>query len=275
MTLATPAISTVSSLNSSLGTILEDYAAGHCEAIDLWLGHAEPFFQVDGARRLSDLLGIHGIRAVAASFQGGLLVGEDAARAEHWRLFERRLSSLASIGVPVLVVAGDAYGPLTSEDLSRISTTLAEAAKRAADHGIRLGLEFDARAGFPNNLQSAVALVEGVASPALGICLDWFHFTVGPSKAIDLELLSVDNLFHVQVSDVADVPREMATDSDRILPGEGSSPVDVLLARLETIRYQGAVAVELMNPRLWRVPPRQYGEIAITSLRRLMGLAGS
>jgi len=117
-------------------------------------------------------------------------------------------------------------------------------------------------------------LVEDVGSPSLGLCLDWFQWTVGPSKPLDLWLLTRDNLAHVQLSDIADVPREMASDADRILPGEGSSPVDDLVRRLGEIGYTGAVAVELMNPQLWGVPPRQFGEIAITALRRLLGQAG-
>ena len=144
---------------------------------------------------------------------------------------------------------------------------------RSADAGVRLALEFDGRASFPNNLQSAVALVEDVGSPALGLCLDWFHWTVGPSKPLDLWLLSPENLAHVQLSDIADVPREMASDGDRILPGEGASPVDDLVHRLRDIGYAGAVAVELHNPAIWRVPPRQFGEIAMTALRKALGLA--
>jgi hypothetical protein len=31
--------------------------------------------------------------------------------------------------------------------------------------------------------------------------------------------------------------------------------------------------VELHNPALWRVPPRQFGEIATTALRKLLGMA--
>ena len=38
-----PALATVSSLESPLDTILEDYAAGHVDAVDLWLGHADAF----------------------------------------------------------------------------------------------------------------------------------------------------------------------------------------------------------------------------------------
>ena len=210
---------------------------------------------------------------MAASFQGGLLTSQGDARREHWLHFESRLGLLRELGVPVLVLAGDAFGPLGPQDLSRLSMSLGEAATRAADAGVRLALEFDARASFPNNLQSAVALVEDVGHPNLGICLDWFHFSVGPSKPLDLYLLSPETLAHVQLSDTADVPREMAADADRILPGEGSSPPDDLVRRLVEIGYTGAVSVELLNPRLWRVPPRQFGEIAMTSLRTLLGQA--
>jgi sugar phosphate isomerase/epimerase len=268
-----PAIATVCSLDASLETILEDYAAGHCDAVDLWLGHAEAFVAKHGLATLRERLAGQGIEAVAASYQGGLLTSQGEARLEHWKHFEERLVFCRDVGIPVLVVAGDAFGPLSPQDLGRLSMSLVEAAKRATDSGVRLALEFDSRASFPNNLQSAVALVEDVGSPALGVCLDWFHYSVGPSKPLDLMLLSNATLAHVQLSDIADVPREMASDADRILPGEGASPPDDLVRRLVEIGYTGAVAVELHNPALWRVPPRQFGEVAFTALRKLLGQA--
>jgi sugar phosphate isomerase/epimerase len=233
-----PAIATVCSLEAPLGTILEDYAAGRCDAVDLWLGHADAFLAQGDVAALREAFARHGIAPVAASFQGGLLTSQGEARREHWSHFGRRLALCRDLGIPVLVVAGDA-----------------------------------ARASFPTTRQSAVALVEDVGSPALGVCLDWFHWTVGPSKPQDLWLLSPETLAHVQLSDIADVPREMAADADRILPGEGSSPPDDLVRRLGEIGYAGAVAVELHNPALWRVPPRQFGEIAFTCLRKLLGQA--
>lgn len=268
-----PALSTVCSLESGLGTILEDYAAGHVEAVDLWLGHAETHLEHHGVGELRELFAMRDIAPVAASFQGGLLTGRGDARREHWGHFERRLELLRELGIPVLVVAGDAFGPLGPQDLADLSGNLAASAAMAADAGVRLALEFDARASFPNNLQSAVALVEDVGHPNLGICLDWFHFSVGPSKPLDLSLLRRETLAHVQLSDTADVPREMAADSDRILPGEGGSPPDELVRRLVEIGYSGAVSVEVLDPRMWRVPPRQFGEIAITSLRAILGQA--
>ena len=268
-----PAISTVCSLNASLETILEDYSAGQCRLIEVWLGHAEQYLDGKPAQALSELLLHHGCDPVAATFQGGLLTSQGDARREHWAHFEKRLALCSAASIPTLVLAGDVYGPLGPEDLGRLSASLVESAKRAADAGVRLALEFDARASFPNNLQSAVALIEDVGLPSLGICLDWFHFSVGPSKLIDLNLLTPETIALVQLSDIADVPREMATDADRILPGEGNSPPQQLIAHLEAMKYDGPISIELQNPQLWQVPPRQFGEIAITALRKLLGQA--
>ena len=146
-------------------TIIEDYAAGHVDAVDLWLGHADAFLTERPVTELRETFGRHGITPVAASFQGGLLTSQGEARAEHWKTFEGRLGLCRDLGIPVLVVAGDTLGPLTPQDLGRLSASLVEAAKRAADANVRLALEFDARASFPNNLQSAVALVEDVGLP--------------------------------------------------------------------------------------------------------------
>lgn len=270
---AIPAVGTVCSLNADLATILADYAAGHCDAVDLWLGHAERVLEAGSPESLRDLLASSGMKVVAASYQGGLLTADGAAGEAHWELFRHRLELCRGLSIPVLVVAGDAFAPLSTTDLGAMAANLATAAGLAAEAGVKLALEFDARASFPNNLQSAVALVDQVGHPALGLCLDWHHFTMGPSKEADLGLLTAANLFHVQLSDVADVPREMASDAERILPGEGSSSPQPLLDCLAAIGYRGAVSVELMNPALWHVPPRQFGEVAMTALRRLLGQA--
>ncbi|MBZ4152196.1 sugar phosphate isomerase/epimerase, partial [Escherichia fergusonii] len=76
-------------------------------------------------------------------------------------------------------------------------------------------------------------------------------FYKGPSKTEDLERLTAKNLFHVQVCDVAGVPRELMTDADRVLPGEGDFRLEPLVRRLKQIGYTGAVSLELMNPVLW------------------------
>ncbi len=265
------AISEVCSLDAPLETDVEEYAGGGCTAIELWVGKLDAYLEHHAPAELVELLARYEMSAPVASFQGGILASQGEFRREHWRTFSRRLAQCQALGVATLVVAADIPGPLDQQALDRVRVSLAEAATQAARHGVRLALEFQAQAAFINNLQTAAAVVAEVASPALGICLDLFHYYTGPSKPEDFSYLTAENLFHVQLSDLADVAREFASDGDRILPGDGDVDAGPLVAHLRAIDYQGCVSVELMNPQIWRVPPRQFGDVAMAALRRAIG----
>ncbi|MBS0209449.1 MAG: sugar phosphate isomerase/epimerase [Planctomycetes bacterium] len=268
-----PTLSQVCSLPSALEDDIADYAAGKCRSIELWLGKVEGWLQQRSVGDLRRLLAEQEMSAPVASYQGGLLISQGDARREHWAHFERRLELCRTLGVGTLVVAGDIVGPLAQQDIDRAQASLAEAARLAGAAGVRLALEFQSGASFGNNLQTAAALVGECDSPHLGLCLDVFHFANGPSKTEDLGYLTPANLFHVQLCDLAGVPRELANDADRILPGDGDLPLEPIVAYLREISYAGPVSVELMNPEIWSVPPRQFGEIAMTALRKVLGLA--
>lgn len=268
-----PAIAQVCSLNSPFEQDVADYAAGACPAIEIWLGKLETYLErhsLDDVRRLLDE---HQVEAPVASFQGGLLTSQGAARQEHWNHFERRLQLCRQLRIGTLVVAGDIFGPISEQDLERASLSLGQAAVRAGECDVRLALEFQAQATFGNNLQTAAAMVNECGEANLGLCFDVFHYYLGPSKPDDLGYLSRDNLFHVQLSDLADQPRELASDADRILPGDGDFLLEQLLGTLRQLGYDGYVSVELMNPQIWQIPPLQFGEIGMTALRKLLGQA--
>jgi 4-hydroxyphenylpyruvate dioxygenase len=270
-------ISQLCTLYAPFDADVADYAAGKCRAMEVWLGKLETYLErhsLDDAKRL---LAEQHLAVPVASFQGGLLDSQGEARRQHWDHFARRLALCRELGIETLVVAAD-VGRMDNPShnqraTERVKASLVQAAEQAGRQGVRLALEFQARSALGNNLQTALALVEATGSPHLGICLDAFHFFIGPSKTEDLGYLTAANLFHVQLSDLAGVPRELATDADRILPGDGDLPLGPLLDHLQSIGYPGHISVELMNPTLWQVPPRQFGEIALTALRKLLGQA--
>ena len=265
-----PTLAQVSSLASPFETDVADYAAGDCRWLEIYLTKLEQYLDGHSIADVKRLLQEHEMSAPVASFQGGLLDSQGEARRQHWIHFATRLDLCRQLSIDTMVVAADVAAPLSQQDLDRVTASLVQAAEQAGRHGVRLALEFQAKAAFCNNLQTAAAVVAQTASPHLGICLDAFHFFTGPSKTEDLDLLSGDNLFHVQLCDLAGRPRELASDADRVLPGDGDLPLESLLARLRDIDYAGCVSVELMNPQLFQVPARQFGEIALTALRQLL-----
>ncbi len=268
-----PCLAQVSTLNAPFEQDIADYAAGQCKAVELWFGKLETYLEshtVDDVRRL---LHLHEIRAPVASFQGGLLTSQGDARRLAWEHFERRLELCRELAIRTIIVAADTNEPLDQAGFERMMVSLALAAKQATPYGIRVAIEFQSSAKLPNNLQTAASLIAQVNHPLLGICLDAFHYHTGPSKAEDLTYLTNDNLFHVQLCDLAGTARELATDGDRVLPGDGDIVLLPIVERLHQINYAGHVAVELMNPQIWRIPPRSFGEIAMTALRKVLGHA--
>lgn len=263
-----PTLSQVSSLSAPLAAVVEDYAAGQCRSLEVWLTSVEDYVARNSLDRLRRLLDEHQVTTPVASFQGGLWEIDAARRCAAWELFQRRLELCRTLGVATLVVAGDLSGAPSDAMLRHWERSLVEAADAAGAAGVRLALEFQAKATFANNLQTAAAIVDSLRHPRLGLCLDLFQFYVGPSKTEDLGLVTSQNLFHVQFCDLLDVPRELASDSHRILPGDGDLPLERVVERLRAIGYAGCVSVEVLNPDLWQIPPRQFGEIALTALRR-------
>jgi 2-keto-myo-inositol isomerase len=268
-----PALSQICSLESPFAKDIADYAAGQCRAVELWLTKLESFLQAQPLSAVRQLLEDHGVSTPAAALQGGLLASQGEARREAWELFSRRLELCRQLAVEVLVVACDLSAPLGQQDLERVRLSLRQAAHEAERSGVRLALEFHSRFAFGNHLQTAAALVEEAGSPFLGICFDAFHYYVGPSKPEDLGLLTRENLFHVQLCDLSETPREFAADSDRILPGDGDIPLAAVIEHLRRIGYDRLVSIELMNPQIWRIPPLQFGEIGMTALRKILGQA--
>ncbi len=265
-----PCVSQACTLPAAFADDLAAFAANGIPAAEVWLTKLEKHLEAVSADSTAKFLADQGITLAAAAYQGGLLLSQGEQRRAHFDHFRTRLGLCQRFGVPTLLVAADFAQKPDATNLGRALVSLTEAAQWAAGFGVTLALEFRGTDAFLNNMDTALSLVERCGEPNVGVCLDVFHYYKGPSKPEDLERLSAANLAHVQVCDVAGVPREVMTDADRVLPGEGDFRLEPIIARLRAIGYAGYVSLELNNPVLWQLPPAQVADAAAKSLRRLL-----
>lgn len=265
-----PCISQATTLPRSFAEDVADYAAAGCTGIEIWLTKLEQHLETRSAEDTRKLLADHGLSPAGASYQGGLLLSQGEQRKAHFDHFRKRLDLCGFFGIPTLLVVADFVERVTPTDLERAVVSLKQAAQWAAGFGVRLALEFRGRSTFCASLDTALALVAQCGEPNVGVNLDVFHYYTGPSKFEDLGLLTPANLAFVQVADLAGVPRELASDADRVLPGEGDFRLAPLLDQLSAMNYDGWVSLELMNPTIWQVPGRQVAEIGMMALRRVL-----
>jgi 4-hydroxyphenylpyruvate dioxygenase len=265
-----PCISEATTLPASFAEDVEAYASGGCTAMEVWLTKLEQHLEKHSAADTRKLLEDRQMTLAGASYQGGLLLSQGEQRRAHYDHFRQRLDLCQVFGIPNLLVVADFVEAVERTDLERAVVSLKQAAQWAAAFNVRLALEFRGKATFCASLDTALALVTECGEPNVGINFDVFHYYTGPSKFEDLGLLTPANLAFVQLSDLAGVPRELATDADRVLPGDGDFQLEPLVQQLRTLGYDGWVSLELMNPTLWNTKASQVAELGIMALQRLL-----
>lgn len=270
-----PCLSAVVTLPCSFADDVAHFADAGCRAMEVWLPKLETHLEKHGVAATQQLLAEREMRLVAAAYQGGLLLSQGEERRAHLDHFRRRLDLCQAFQVPTLLIAADFAAQFDAATFEHAADCLSEAAQWAAGADVRLALEFRGKNSFCTSLDTALALVHETGEPNVGVNFDVFHYYTGPSKFEDLALLPAERLFHVQLCDIAGALRETATDSDRILPGDGDFQLQPILDQFRRIGYTGWISVELMNPTLWQANPQQVVEIAITALRKLLGHAAS
>jgi sugar phosphate isomerase/epimerase len=265
-----PCISEATTMPGTFAEDVDAYAAGGCEAMEVWLTKLETHLETHSLADTRKLLDDRHVTPAAASYQGGLLLSQGEQRKVHYDHYRRRLELCEQLGIPIMLVVADFVGRIEQVDLERAVVSLKQSAQWAAGFGVRLALEFRGSATFCSCLDTAIALVGECGEPNVGVNFDVFHYYTGPSKFEDLGLLTAENLAFVQLCDLAGTSRELATDSDRVLPGDGDFQLAPILQRFRDIGYDGWVSLELMNPSLWKSKASQVAEVGMAALARLL-----
>lgn len=263
-------ISEATTLPATFAEDVVAYAEAGCTAMEVWLTKLEKHLESHSTAQTRKLLADRQMTLAAASYQGGLLLSQGEQRRAHYDHFRRRLDLCQQFGIPTLLVVADFGEAVDQTALERAVVSLKQAAQWAAGFDVRLALEFRGKSTFCASLDTALALVAQCAEPNVGINLDVFHYYTGPSKFEDLSLLTPATLGFVQVSDLAGVPRELATDADRILPGDGDFQLESILKHLRALGYDGWLSLEILNPTLWSLKPSQVADLGMMALQRLL-----
>jgi sugar phosphate isomerase/epimerase len=177
-------------------------------------------------------------------------------------------AAIGALGMNLLVIGDD------DVHQDAIVDAFGEACDRAAEHGLRVHLEFS-RSRPPPDLLGAVRVVEQAARPNAGIMLDAWHVHFGPGSFADLEGVAGERVTGVQLSDAP--PREPedyahAVRHARLLPGRGVADLGLLLRQLAAIGSRAPLSLEAFDTqRVERIGAvafaRELGEASRAVLR--------
>jgi sugar phosphate isomerase/epimerase len=249
------AINQATTMKSDFVSDIKAYAKASFEAVEIWLPKLYEFLKGATLDEAKKLLKENGIKPVCACFHGDLMLSEGEKRKKVIEQFNEKLKICNALEIPFLVVVGDFPSEVNEKSYEIASENLFEAGNIAEKYGVGLAVEFIAGANFIGCLSTAKLIVEKTNHKNVGILFDTFHFYRGISKMEDIDNVNGEKIFFVHINDVANKPREILTDKDRVLPGEGIMPLKEIVKRLKKIKYDGYYSLELFNEKLWELDP--------------------
>lgn len=182
-----------------------------------------------------------------------------------------KVSRLLHCDIVVAVPAGNSGSPAGAPVRFR------RICQVAAEHGVRIALEFPGTSAGIKDLARAWKLVSEAGCENGGLVLDSFHFSLGGSRLEDLDAATVAKIYLVHLSDAMPVTSEkLRTHHDfRTFPGDGTLKFEPLLERLQTLGYDGAFSLEIWNQRLMADDPMKVALRGFESLVKLEKIWGT
>jgi sugar phosphate isomerase/epimerase len=162
---------------------------------------------------------------------------------------------------------------LYDADESRVFDNLSRLSELTAAAGLRVGIEFMPFTPKWKNLKETAALVQQLARPNLGICIDMLHLIRSGGTPADVAAIDPAMIAYAQLCDSNDLTANEnyfeEAGISRLAPGEGKFPLQEFLQALPA-----GTPLELEVPRKPDVPARERVRDIVVRTRRQLELAG-
>ena len=266
------AFSTVT-LSGSFGAKMRAMRQAGFQATELWA--RDLFEHFEGPEVALRILRDEGMAVTALQairhFEG-CQPGERALKLD----IARRMMDLANLaGAPLVTLAANSQESALG-DTARLIDDLGELAQEAASRRLRIAYEPIVWAPHVNHWRRALELIDAVNSPALGLQLDVFHAFMGGDSRIAVDQIATKRLLLVEVCDLVPMalPAIEISRNYRLLPGEGSMPLETFFADLRATGCSCDVVVEIFNAACLAQPSDTVAHKAWQSMQPWFGDKG-
>jgi len=231
-------------------------AAGY-DGIEVWIDELDRYTGDGGD--LSDLkkyIADKGLKVESAIAFANWLAADDAVAVKEVEKAKRDMQKVSDIGGVCIAAPPAGQNDTSISDWGLAAKRLSALAAAGKQVGVQPQLEVWGFSKSIGNISSALHLASMSDSDDFGILLDVYHLYKGgsPFEALRLVAGSCMKLFHIN-DYPAEPERSSIGDKDRVFPGDGVAPLDMILSTMFANGFQGVLSLELFNPEYWKQDP--------------------
>jgi sugar phosphate isomerase/epimerase len=247
---------------------LEVIAKAGFTGVEIWMNNLQAYVDNGGTlpdlkKRIADL----GLTVENAIGFTQWIVDDDRVRNEAVEQLKKEMDQLAQIGCHRTAAPPAGATEHPGLDMKKAAERYRTILELGDKTGVVPHLELW---GFSANLHKLsdvlyVAIESG--HPKAKVLLDNFHLYKGGTSLDSLHLMdnSAVDIFHM--NDYTDIPREKITDEDRVLPGDGISPLPRILKTLKDPSRKLVLSVEIFNKKYYSMDAKDVAKLALQKLK--------
>jgi sugar phosphate isomerase/epimerase len=251
-----------------LATALDAAKRGGFDAVELRRTDFKRCYEAGMSNdEVLDLIRKAGISVGVLGVEYGWLFATGDESRRLFKDFRASCENAVALNCTMLMSApGQVAGPI-----SDAIKYLREAGDIAAEHGLRLAIEFNSQHDVLNKLEVLRDLIEGAGKPNCGYLVDAYHFARSGAGGRGFESIRGERIFCFQYSDLAPNPvTGMRRPTDRLPPGQGTVKWREVLGLLAEKGYTGYLSYEAPNPEQWARSPYDVAREGVELTRRLL-----
>jgi 2-keto-myo-inositol isomerase len=251
-----------------LATALDAARAAGYDAVELRRTDFKRCFDAGMSNaQVLDLIRKSGIPVGVLGVEYGWLfaTGEESKRL--FGVFRESCENAVALGCDMLM---SAPGPVSGPIADAIKY-LRHAGDIAADHGLRLAIEFNSQHDVLNRLEALHELLRGAGRANCGYLIDAYHFARSGAPGRGFEGVPGEQIFCFQYSDLSPNPvTGVRRPTDRLPPGNGVVKWRDVLGLLVEKGYTGYLSYEAPNPEQWERSPYEVAREGVALTRKLI-----
>ena len=253
-----------------LPELVELVSTAGYDGVKPWIGEIETYQKSGGnlkdLRKQLDDCGLQVESAIGFPNWG---VDDDEKRAAAFEQAKREMELVRSLGGKRIAAPPAGINGSNSNlvDLNLLAKRYSDLLDLGVSMEVIPQLEIWGSAKNLSHIAQAAYVAVAANHPRAAILPDVYHLYRGGSDFHGLRLLSGQaiNIFHMN-DYPSSPPREETRDSDRVYPGDGVAPLDLILQSLNSIGFKGVLSLELFNDTYYQQPP---AEVIATGLEKM------
>ena len=222
------------------------------EGIELWISDVETYIEQGGsAEELGRRIKQHGLVLENTIAFSTWIADDPTQRAAGVLKMRQDMELTAQLGGSYIAAPAQGIAAVERGKMLEYANRYRIILEEGIQTGVTPLLELWG-GGALNQLSDTAAIAIGAAHPKASMLLDFYHLYRGGNSFDSLRQINGGSLPLFHINDYpGSIPRETLKDADRVFPGDGSCPFDIVLPLLYDTGFRGAFSIELFNKTYW------------------------